>query len=61
MSVKFLVNGSPAEFGAMIAHIAAAGWRPAIDSEYALADISRAHARLDAPDRFGKVVVAIAP
>jgi zinc-binding alcohol dehydrogenase/oxidoreductase len=53
-------NGSPTEFDAMIDHIDAAGWRPAIDSEYALADISQAHARLDAQDRFGKIAIAIA-
>jgi zinc-binding alcohol dehydrogenase/oxidoreductase len=53
-------NGSPAEFDAMIEHIAAADWRPVVDSEYALADISQAHARLEAPDRFGKVAIAIA-
>ena len=53
-------NGSPAEFAAMIEHIAAAGWRPVVDSEYSLADISQAHARLEAPERFGKVAIAIA-
>jgi len=53
-------NGSPAEFGAMIEHIDAAGWRPVVDSVYSLADISEAHARLDARDRFGKVAIAIA-
>lgn len=52
-------NGSPAEFAAMIEHIDAAEWRPVIDSEYPLDEISRAHAQLDAPDRFGKVTVAI--
>jgi NADPH:quinone reductase-like Zn-dependent oxidoreductase len=40
--------------------IDAAGWRPVIDSEYPLGEIARAHARLDAPERFGKVAVAIA-
>jgi zinc-binding alcohol dehydrogenase/oxidoreductase len=52
-------NGSPAEFAAMVDHIDAAGWRPVIDSEYSLGEISLAHARLDDPDRFGKVAVAI--
>lgn len=53
-------NGSPAEFSAMIDHVDACDWRPVIDSEYSLDEISQAHARLDAPDRFGKVAIAIA-
>ena len=53
-------NGSPAEFSAMIEHLDASDWHPVIDSEYALSDISAAHVRLDSPDRFGKVIVAIA-
>jgi NADPH:quinone reductase-like Zn-dependent oxidoreductase len=53
-------NGSPAEFTAMMDHVAAADWRPVIDSEYALDQISQAHLRLEAPDRFGKVAIAIA-
>jgi len=47
-------NGSPAEFAAMIEHLAACEWRPVIDSEYALEEISQAHARLEAPERFGR-------
>ena len=53
-------NGSPAEFAAMIEHLAASEWRPVIDSEYALEEISQAHARLESPERFGKVAIAIA-
>ncbi len=52
-------NGSPAEFSAMIEHLDSSDWHPVIDSEFALGDISAAHARLDSPDRFGKVTVAI--
>ena len=53
-------NGSPAEFAAMIEHLGASDWRPVIDSEYSLEEISQAHARLESPERFGKVAIAIA-
>ena len=51
--------GSPREFDALLAHCAGAAWRPVIDSVFPLADAAGAHARLDARDRFGKVVLAI--
>ena len=51
--------GSPREFDALLAHCAGAAWRPVIDSVYPLADAAGAHERLDAPDRFGKVLLAI--
>lgn len=51
--------GSPREFDALLAHCAGASWRPVIDSVHPLADARAAHRRLDAPERFGKVVLAI--
>jgi NADPH:quinone reductase-like Zn-dependent oxidoreductase len=51
--------GSPREFDALLAHAAGAGWRPVIDSVFPLRETAAAHERLDAPDRFGKVVLAI--
>ena len=51
--------GSPREFDALLAHCAEASWRPVIDSVYPLAEAAEAHERLDAPDRFGKVLLAI--
>jgi zinc-binding alcohol dehydrogenase/oxidoreductase len=51
--------GSPHEFDALLAHCADASWRPAIDSVYPLAEAAKAHERLEAPDRFGKVLLAI--
>jgi NADPH:quinone reductase-like Zn-dependent oxidoreductase len=51
--------GSPREFDALLAHAAGAGWRPVIDSVFRLRETAAAHERLDAPDRFGKVVLAI--
>lgn len=51
--------GSPREFDALLAHCAEASWRPVIDSVYPLAEVATAHERIDAPDRFGKVVLAI--
>ena len=51
--------GSPEEFDALLAHCAKASWRPVIDSVYPLAEAAEASERFDAPDRFGKVVLAI--
>ena len=52
--------GSPRDYRRLLAHVETASWRPAIDSVYALAEIDAAAARLDAPERFGKVVLRIA-
>lgn len=52
--------GSPRDFDALLAHIAAASWRPVIDSVFPLEQADRAHVRLEQPDRFGKVVLEIA-
>jgi zinc-binding alcohol dehydrogenase/oxidoreductase len=51
--------GSPREFEALLEHCARAPWRPVIDSVFPLGDAAEAHRRLDAPDRFGKIVLAI--
>jgi zinc-binding alcohol dehydrogenase/oxidoreductase len=52
--------GSPREFDALLAHVAAASWAPVIDSVFPLEQADRAHARLEQPDRFGKIVLEIA-
>jgi NADPH:quinone reductase-like Zn-dependent oxidoreductase len=51
--------GSPLEFDALLAHCAQTSWRPVIDSVFPLTEAAKAHERLDAPDRFGKVLLAI--
>jgi NADPH:quinone reductase-like Zn-dependent oxidoreductase len=51
--------GSPREYRALLAHVEQAAWRPVVDSVFPLAKIAAAAARLDAPDRFGKVVLSI--
>ncbi len=51
--------GSPREFAALLAHCAEASWRPVIDSVFPLAETSVAHERLDASERFGKIVLSI--
>ena len=51
--------GSPRELDALLAHCAEASWRPVIDSVFSLEDAAEAHRRLDSPDRFGKIVLAI--
>ena len=60
LRVQGTTLGSPREFDALLAHCAEASWRPAIDSVYPLAETAKAHERLEAPDRFGKVLLAIA-
>ena len=49
--------GSPREFDRLLAHVRQARWRPVVDSVYPLDDAAAAHARLEQPDRFGKVVL----
>jgi NADPH:quinone reductase-like Zn-dependent oxidoreductase len=51
--------GSPRDYRRLLAHVEQASWRPVVDSVYPLARIDLAAARLDAPDRFGKVVLSI--
>ncbi len=58
-SVRGTSMGSPREYRAMLAHVASAMWRPVIDSVFALDELDAAARRLDAADRFGKVVLSI--
>lgn len=51
--------GSPREFDALLEHCSQAPWRPVVDSVFPLAEAAEAHRRLDAPDRFGKILLAI--
>jgi zinc-binding alcohol dehydrogenase/oxidoreductase len=51
--------GSPREFDELLSHCAANSWRPVIDSTFSLDDVRAAHERLDAPDRFGKIVLLV--
>jgi zinc-binding alcohol dehydrogenase/oxidoreductase len=51
--------GSPREFDALLKHVAAADWRPVIDSTFPLEEAAEAHRRLVNPARTGKVVLAI--
>ncbi|MFN8185924.1 MAG: zinc-binding dehydrogenase [Gaiellales bacterium] len=58
-SILGTTMGSPREYRALLAHVEQATWRPVIDRVYPLDSIAEAAARLDAPDRFGKVVLRI--
>ncbi|HEU5277615.1 MAG TPA: zinc-binding dehydrogenase [Gaiellaceae bacterium] len=51
--------GSPREFEALLEHVETAAWRPVVDSVFPLRDAAAAHARLEQPDRFGKVVLQV--
>jgi zinc-binding alcohol dehydrogenase/oxidoreductase len=53
--------GSPREFDQLVEHVGRADWRPTIDSVFPLQEFGAALARLDAPDRFGKVCVRVDP
>ena len=59
LRIQGTTMGSPREFDALLEHVASADWRPVLDSVFPLRDIAAAHARLEHPDRFGKVVLVI--
>jgi NADPH:quinone reductase-like Zn-dependent oxidoreductase len=49
--------GNAAEFAALLDSVGTGTWRPVIDSEWSLADLSDAHRHLESKQHFGKVVV----
>jgi NADPH:quinone reductase-like Zn-dependent oxidoreductase len=51
--------GSPREFGRLLAAVDAQGWEPVIDSVRPLAEVAAAHAREEAGEHFGKLVLDI--
>jgi len=51
--------GSPREYEALLDHVHEASWRPVIDSVFPLDRLDEAARRLQAPERFGKVVLSI--
>jgi len=59
LRIQGTTMGSPREFDALLAHVAEAPWRPVVDSVFPLEEAARAHERLDSPERFGKIVLAI--
>jgi NADPH:quinone reductase-like Zn-dependent oxidoreductase len=52
--------GSPREFAELLAMIDAGMWTPVIDSVRPLADVAQAHARMEAGEHFGKLVLKVA-
>ena len=50
--------GTPADFAAML-KLYDAGLRPVIDRPFPLDQAAAAHARMDAGDQFGKIVLTI--
>ena len=58
-SIVGTTMGSPQEFRALLAHVAAHAWRPVIDRVYPLEQIADAARRLEDPDRFGKIVLRV--
>jgi zinc-binding alcohol dehydrogenase/oxidoreductase len=59
LRIQGTTMGSPREFEALLRYVDTASWRPVVDSVFSLEEIAAAHERLDAPDRFGKVVLTI--
>src|SRR5690606_21042017 len=51
--------GSPRDFAALLAAVEAQGWSPVIDSVRPLAEAAAAHAREEAGEHFGKLVLGI--
>jgi NADPH:quinone reductase-like Zn-dependent oxidoreductase len=60
ISIHGSTLGSPREFTAFLAHVERTGLRPVVDTVFPLSDCRAAHARLDDPGRFGKVVLVSA-
>jgi zinc-binding alcohol dehydrogenase/oxidoreductase len=58
-SIQGTTMGSPSEYRALLDHVSSAAWRPVIDSTHPFEDIAAAIRRLEAPDRYGKVVLRI--
>jgi NADPH:quinone reductase-like Zn-dependent oxidoreductase len=56
-SIVGTTMGSPDEYHALLRHVQAHDWVPAIDSVFHLDDIESAARRLTYPERFGKVVL----
>lgn len=50
--------GSPQDMAALLAEVRRSGWRPVVDRVLPLDRVVEAYDRLDAADRFGKVVLA---
>jgi zinc-binding alcohol dehydrogenase/oxidoreductase len=59
ISIHGTTMGSPREFDALLDHVSTARWTPVIDRVLPLAEVQAAHARMDDPARFGKVVLRI--
>src|SRR6202043_1385468 len=57
-TVRGTSMGSPREYRAMLEHVDKASWRPLIDSVFPLEEGDHAAERLNARDRFGKVVLS---
>lgn len=51
--------GSPRDFAGLLAAVAVQDWAPVIDSVRPLADVAAAHAREEAGEHFGKLVLSI--
>ncbi len=60
VSILGTTMGSPRDFAGMLAAVEQASWAPVIDSVRPLAEAAQAHAREEAGDHFGKLVLSVA-
>jgi zinc-binding alcohol dehydrogenase/oxidoreductase len=60
LSLLGMTMGSPRDFAGLLAAVEHASWTPVIDSVRPLAEAAEAHAREEAGDHFGKLVLSIA-
>jgi zinc-binding alcohol dehydrogenase/oxidoreductase len=59
VSILGTTMGSPRDFAGMLAAVENADWAPVIDSVRPLADAAEAHARMEAGNGFGKLVLSV--
>lgn len=59
LSLLGTTMGSPRDFAGLLRLLEDAGWRPVLDSVRPLAEAESAHARLEAGQQFGKLVLAV--
>jgi len=59
VSILGTTMGSPRDFAGMLAAVEHASWAPVIDSVRPLAEAAEAHAREEAGDHFGKLVLTV--
>ena len=58
-SILGTMMGSPDDFAGLLRMLETGSWRPVVDTTYPLVEADAALARLEGPDHFGKLVLAV--